>query len=286
MSTENKNSGDAAWDFDGEKKSPPKQTPQYARADYDIFVRLKPQEKPFKVRIASNSKNFRSHWGAFKSISKAPVRSPAYSMDEKSLDIAWAEGDWFPQRRHACEVFDRDDGNKLKILEAPDSVFSHFGNWFKATGINPSSSEGTDWFIWVKSNAAGQSEYSATPDIKSSPFTEDEKKILASPPFDINKVIKIKTSEEIKKMWLQLDDDKKYNPKSKYRAGVTFNKPEFEKRYGSTEEKPLLNPIISQEEKDRQLKEVTARQEQKSKAKDEIDHTHTETDDDQDNLPF
>ncbi len=30
-------------------------------------------------------------------------------------------------------------------------------------------------------------------------------------------------------MWLQLDDDNKYNPKSKYRAGVTFNKSDFEK---------------------------------------------------------
>ena len=205
-------------------------------------------------------------------------------MDEKNLDIAWAEGDWFPQRRHACTVFDRDDGGKLKILEAGDSVFSHFGNWLKATGVNPSSAEGTDWFIWVKNNGS-TTEYSATPDIKSTPFTEDEKKTLASPPFDINKVIKIKTAEEIKKMWLQLDDDKKYNPKSKFRAGATFNKSEFEKRYGSIEDKPLLNPIISQEEKDRQLKEVTARQEQKSIAKDEPDHTHTETDD-QDNLPF
>jgi len=282
MSEENKNN--TGWDLDGEKKNSTKQTAQYTRADYDIFIRLKPQEKPFKIRIASNPKNFRSHWGAFKSISKAPIRSPAYSMDEKNLDIAWAEGDWFPQRRHACTVFDRDDGGKLKILEAGDSVFSHFGNWLKATGVNPSSAEGTDWFIWVKNNGS-TTEYSATPDIKSTPFTEDEKKTLASPPFDINKVIKIKTAEEIKKMWLQLDDDKKYNPKSKFRAGATFNKSEFEKRYGSIEDKPLLNPIISQEEKDRQLKEVTARQEQKSIAKDEPDHTHTETDD-QDNLPF
>ena len=277
MSEENKNSGDTTWDFDNEKKSPQKQTQQYTKADYDIFVKLKPQEKPFRVRIASNSKNFRSHWGAFKSISKAPVRSPAYAMDEKNLDIAWAEGDWFPQRRHACLVFDRDDGNKLKIMEAGDSVFVHFGNWLKENKINPSSNEATDWSIWVKSNG-GTTEYSATPSMKPSPFTEEEKKILANPPFDINKVIKIKTSEEIKKMWLQLDDDKKYNPKSKFKAGNTFDKSDFEKRHGSVEDKPAtLDPIISQEEKDRQLKEVAARQEQKSKAKEEPD---------QDNLPF
>ena len=212
---------------------------QDTRADYDIFIRSKPQEKPFRIRIAGNPKNFRSHWAAFKSISKAPIRSPAYSIDDKSLDVAWAEGDWFPQRRHACTVFDRDDGNRLKILESEDSLFAYFSNWYKTTGINPVSSEGTDWFIWVKNNGE-TTEYSATPDVKSTPFTEDEKKILANPPFDINQVINIKTPEEIKTMWLRLDDSLKYNPKSKLMAGNTFNKDEFEKRYGKTENKPVV----------------------------------------------
>jgi hypothetical protein len=282
MSEENKVNDGASWNFDKEKNKTQKQTAQYTKVEYNIFVKLKAQENPFRVRIASNPKNFRSHWGAFKSISKAPVRSPAYSIDEKVLDIAWSEGDWLPQRRHSCKVFDRDDGNKLKVLEAGDSVFSHFGNWYKATGVNPSSSEGTDWFIWVKNNG-GTTEYSATPDIKSSPFTEDEKKILANPPFDLDKVIKIKTPEEIKKMWLQLDDSQKYNPKSKYKAGTTFNKDDFEKRYGKIEEKttPENNSL---KKEDNSLPEQPAKKD--PVVKNEPDHINTETDDDQDNLPF
>jgi len=276
MSEENKNTG---WDFD-EKKSPPKQqTAQYTKTDYDIFMRLKPREKPFRVRIVSNPKNFRSHWGAFKSISKAPIRSPAYSTDEKSLDIAWAEGDWFPQRRHACKVFDRDDGSRLKILEAGDSVFSHFGNWFKENKINPSSNEATDWSIWVKNNG-GTTEYSATPSMKATPFTEDEKKILANPPFDINKVIKIKTSEEIKKMWLQLDDDNKYNPKSKYKAGATFNNEEFENRYGSVADKPTDKPD------DKPADQPVDEPVDKPAGKTTENNDNTAENDDQDNLPF
>jgi len=247
MSEENKVNNDSSWDFDSEKNKKSKPAQAYTKADYDIFIKLKPQEKPFRIRLASNPINFRSHWGAFKSISKGPIRSPAYSIDEKELDIAWAEGDWFPQRRHSALVFDRDDGSKLKILEAADSVFSHFGNWFKATKMNPSSDGATDWFIWVKSN--GQTtEYSATPDVKPSPFTEEEKKIMDSPPFDINKVVKLKTPEQIMEMWMQLPDDKKYNPKSKFKAGKTFNKSEFEKRYGKAEEKPVGVPQISEQE--------------------------------------
>jgi len=207
---------------------------QHTRADCDIFVKLKPQEKPFRVRIASNPKNFCSHLVAFKSVSKTPVRSPAYSSGEKWLDIAWAEGDWLPQRRHACLVFHRNDCNRLKIFEAGDTLFSHFGNWYKETGVNPSSDKGTDWFVWAKSNGTA-TEYSATPDVKPAPFTEEEKKTLVNPPFDIDNIIKLTTPEEIKMMWLQLDDSQKYNPKSKLKAGVIFNKSEFEKRYGSTE---------------------------------------------------
>lgn len=278
MSEDNKNSN-AGWDFDEEKKAFQKKPAQYAKADYDIFIRLKPQEKPFKIRIASNPKNFRSHWAAFKSISKAPIRSPAYSVDERSLDIAWAEGDWLPQRRHACTVFDRDDGDKLKILEAGDSVFSHFGNWFKATGINPSSNEGTDWFIWVKDNG-GTTEYSATPDIKTTPFTDDEKKIIANPPFDLNKVIKIKTPEEIKQMWLDLDDDKKYNPRSKYKVGATFNKSDFDKKYGKTEENKSIT------EKNVASNSVNGEENDASKEGEKIKEVQSKKEVDTDELPF
>jgi len=207
---------------------------KYTRADGDILVKLKPQEQPFRVRIASNPKHFRIHWMAFRSISKAPIISPAYSIDDKGLDIAWAEGDWFPQRRHSCLVFDRDDGNKLKIFEAGDNIFVHFGSWYKETGVNPSSPEGTDWFVWVNNNGE-TTEYSATSDVKPSPFTNEEILTIANPPFDIDKITKPKSPEEIKMMWLKLDDSRKYDPKSKYRVGTTFNKSEFEKRYGKTE---------------------------------------------------
>ena len=131
--------------------------------------------------------------------------------------------------------------------------------------------------------------------MKPSPFTEDEKKILASPPFDINKVIKIKTPEEIKKMWLQLDDSKKYNPKSKFRAGATFDKTDFEKRYGKMEEKPVSTPQISeqdgkaaveQDKKQEDKKPIESQPPKDAVPKDKTKDIRTEENNDQDDLPF
>ena len=226
--------GVSGWDFGDDKKpagNSQKKSFNGQQKDYDIFLKLKPRTEPFRVRLASNPKNSRYHWTAFKSISKAPIRSPAYSVDEKELDIAWAEGDFLPQRRHACLVFDRDDNNYLKILDGPDSLFSIFGNWFKAKKINPSSKDGTDWLLIVKEEG-GKTVYSALPDDKT-PFTPEEEAILANPPIVLDRIIKIKTPDEIKAMWMQLPDDKKYNPKSKYRAGKVFDRAEVEKRFGA-----------------------------------------------------
>jgi len=211
------------------------QAKKYVKIEYDIFLRCKPRnDKPYKIRIASNPRNFRSHWNTFTPIGiHAPVKIPAYSYDEKPLDMAWNEGDYMPQKRHACLVFDRDDNNRLKVLESGDSLFVAFGNWYKSMKVSPAGPQGTDWFVWVKKDG-NHITYSAIADQKPSPFTEAEQALLDNCPIDLSKVIKIRTPEEIKELWMKLPDDKKYNPKSKYKSGQKFDAKEFEKKYGST----------------------------------------------------
>lgn len=52
-------------------------------------------------------------------------------------------------QRYACFVLDRADG-KLKIIEAPASVFRPIGNRAEITGKNPGSGkDGSDWVIKV-----------------------------------------------------------------------------------------------------------------------------------------
>lgn len=52
-------------------------------------------------------------------------------------------------QRYACYVLDRSDG-KLKIIEAPQTVFRPMGNHAEATGKNPGGGkEGSDWLIKV-----------------------------------------------------------------------------------------------------------------------------------------
>ena len=54
-----------------------------------------------------------------------------------------------PSMRFAAYVIDRSDG-KVKILEAPQTVFRPIGSSFEATGKNPGSGkDGSDWLVKV-----------------------------------------------------------------------------------------------------------------------------------------
>ena len=54
-----------------------------------------------------------------------------------------------PSLRYACYVIDRADG-KLKVIEAPQTVFRPMGSRAEATGQNPGSGkQGSDWIIKV-----------------------------------------------------------------------------------------------------------------------------------------
>lgn len=83
--------------------------------------------------------------------------------------------------RYAVNVIDRADG-KLKIMEAPPSVFDAIKSWGKAAQQQPGAKNGADFEIVVKIPPSGEkkrTEYKTTP-IVQTPFTEEEKQMLTS----------------------------------------------------------------------------------------------------------
>lgn len=82
--------------------------------------------------------------------------------------------------RNAMFVFDRNDKNNVKILEAGFQVFEQFASWSSATKIDPGSGQAVDWTIQVTGDGVGGSnprKYTSTP-LMPVQFTEQEKAVV------------------------------------------------------------------------------------------------------------
>lgn len=111
--------------------------------------------------------------------------------------------------RYAVNVIDRADG-KLKIMEAPQSVFEKIKAWAKAAGQDPGSKNGADFQITVKLPPNGdkkRTEYLTTPIIQT-PFTDEEKEMIRTKGlYDLEKEFAPTPQSEI--------EGKLFGPKSK-----------------------------------------------------------------------
>ena len=104
-----------------------------------------------------------------------------------------------PSMRYAAYVIDRADG-KIKILEAPQSVFRPIGSTFESTGKNPGSKNGGSDFQ-VKVTGVGLNTKYDVAWAGSTPLTPDEvdslKEALDGDKTRLQKLYKVNTSEEI-----------------------------------------------------------------------------------------
>lgn len=120
--------------------------------------------------------------------------------------------------RYAVNVIDRADG-KLKIMEAPSSVFEKIKAWAKAAGQDPGSKNGADFQIVVKIPANGdkrRTEYLTTP-IVQTPFKDEEKDMIKSKGlYDLEKEFAPTPQNEI--------ENKLYGSKSKGASTSTASK--------------------------------------------------------------
>ena len=104
-----------------------------------------------------------------------------------------------PSLRFAAYVIDRADG-KVKILEAPQTVFRPIGSSLEMTGKNPGSGkDGSDWYIKV--SGKGLNTTYDVGFIEASPLTAEErdliKEALDGDKAKLQKLYKIDTPEEI-----------------------------------------------------------------------------------------
>lgn len=189
--------------------------------EVSLFMKLTPRKEPYKIRLACTPITFRKHSWAFRTLKQWPI-SPASEQALKDLDIAWKEGNFMPQQRHAAFVFDREFNSRLRILEAGKDVFGPIYNTAKTSNVNPASpTKGWDWIIIVSEelvNGKKVTLYNVSLDISKNgptPLTEEEKEILENPKFQrtelVNRYFVKSTPEEIKDLWEQLPPELRVN---------------------------------------------------------------------------
>lgn len=187
-----------------------------------LFMRCDPRPEPYNFRLACTPIRFRKHGWAFRMLKQWPI-SPATDPSEKDLDIAWKDGYFMPATKYAALVFDRDNGNRLRVLEGPPDIFGPIGNDAHMNKMNPASpTKGWDWIVQVTEEVEGDRKvrkYSVAVNRGkgATPLTSEELKILENPKFtreELEKTwFKKSTPEEIKDMWDQLPPEARLNPK-------------------------------------------------------------------------
>lgn len=204
-----------------------------------LFMKLEPNPEPYRVRLGCTPERFRKHRWAFRSLRQWPI-SPATDPSERDLDVAWKEGGFVPPTKYAAFVFDRNNGNRLRILEEGPEVFVPIANHAQATKVNPASStKGWDWLILVTetedANGKKSRQYAVTIDTTKgpTPFTDDETKALENPKFQRDQ-LKTKyfpkcTPEEIKDLWEQLPMSARKNEKNDGKKSASTAQPNEQK---------------------------------------------------------
>lgn len=132
-----------------------------------LFLKLEVGHK-YKVRLISRPIGYLQHW--------EPIicRSPGNDKNGTPLDPLMIRG-FKPKERFAIWVFDRNDDNKLKVMDFPPSLFDQFVEWKDAYNEEPGGKNGPDWSIRIESKTGQKrnARYKALA-LDRSPLTEEE----------------------------------------------------------------------------------------------------------------
>lgn len=87
-----------------------------------------------------------------------------------------------PSYRNAMFVIDREDSNKIKILEGGPQIFDAFGNWSTSSGIKPGAGQAGDWAITVTGEGVGGNNPRKYAPVYMGPvmFSDEEKKTISA----------------------------------------------------------------------------------------------------------
>ncbi len=130
--------GSIAWGEVGVR--PPGSGGQGGNGDRKNLPYLTLEEgKTFKIRLIDKPYKFFRHYEVIRAI------SPGFEKD-----VCWQAGH-APRERYAILVLDRNDENKMKLLEGGPLIFKEFKSYYELTnGKNPGGLDGPDWLISVK----------------------------------------------------------------------------------------------------------------------------------------
>lgn len=133
-----------------------------------LFLKLEPGKK-YRIRLVSNPVVYYQHWEPV--ICRSPGVDP---KTQQTLDPLMLTGAT-PKKRFAIWVFDRDDANKLKVMDFPPSLCDQFAEWKANFGEAPGGPNGPDWFVKleVPGTDRRRTKYKAS-NLEKAPFTEEE----------------------------------------------------------------------------------------------------------------
>jgi hypothetical protein len=163
---------------------------KFMKLEPNQTYRVRPVYKPIKFYKYYNRKD-------------GQLRS-AVTEDPQNCTVKAKYPDLKPQTRYACLVFDRNDENKLKILEGPQSLFNVFKHFKKvAQGAEPGGKDGGDFQIIVHC-PNGKKDRNTTYEcefIENVSFTQEEKDFVKQhkEEYDLEQIFAAQSPEEIEK---------------------------------------------------------------------------------------
>jgi hypothetical protein len=135
------------------------------------FLKLQAGNK-YKLRLVGKAIKYLQHWDPF------ACRSPGVDAATGQVLDPLMQLGYEPKPRFAIWVLDREDGDRIKVMDFPGSLFDAFKEWKQAHNEEPGGMKGCDWQIKVTPGPGGdkrKTKYSAM-HLDRAPFTEDETK--------------------------------------------------------------------------------------------------------------
>lgn len=171
--------------------------------------------KRYRVRLISKPNHYLQHFQPIMAI------SPGCSEDGTVIDPLMQMG-FKPTDRYSIWVFDREDGNALKIMDFGISIYKEIVEWKVAFNEEPGGMNGCDFQI--KTEGIKRSRKYRLMALDKVPFTDEELTLIRGG--DLKKKLddlrKPMTPEEIKRKYekakadgkLRVDDDETKSPAS------------------------------------------------------------------------
>jgi len=156
-----------------------------------IFLKL--SEGKHKVRLVGKAFEYTKHWD--------PINVSCPGKDG-GCPICNRDGDNVARTRYAINILDRDDDNKIKILDAGPQVFTAFRDYWESAKVDPGGKDGPDLIVKVEvpGGDVRRKKYSVIP-LQPAPFTEEERAMIKEKELhDLGKIFGHKSVEDINEM--------------------------------------------------------------------------------------